>query len=503
MIAKIQSDKNSYLIAIFSFFCSVYCLQSFVNHYLYRTYALDLGMFNQALYAISHGHTPLFTLDTHGTETHFLATHFSPITYLYAPLYFLFKDYTLPVVQILFIMWGGLGVYRLAQMRLPNHAPHVWRIICVHFFCCWGIFSALSFDFHNNVPGAMVMPWFVYYFYQRNKIGMLCTAVLMACCQETMPLWLCFVILALMADQGKRADWRRYLRFEIPLLIGIALYAAVVIQVIMPALQSQQENLQLSRYTHLGSSVRAIISHVFTHPIDSIQLLFKNTTSDPTYDYIKAELHIMVAVSGGILLVARPFLLIMLVPIYAQKLLSNDYGFWGINGQYSIELVPIISIGIIAFIRQRPERYGTTLSTAVLIITVFATASTMDHRQSKWYNPANTRIYQAAHYRSGFKNFKETDSILNQLPEGIPLVTSSRLAPHLANQERMYHFPIIKKDAAFIVLDKSGADNYPLRQAEYLRQIELLRNATEWKIKVENGDVIIFEKRVRHSPSLA
>ena len=83
-----------------------------------------------------------------------------------------------------------------------------------------------------------------------------------------------------------------------------------------------------------------------------MSLLFKNTLNDPTYDGIKQELFLMVFVSGGIALLLRPVYLFMLIPIFAQKLLSNDYALWGINSHYSIEFVPILSIAIIDLLRK-------------------------------------------------------------------------------------------------------------------------------------------------------
>ncbi len=490
-----RKGRTSILIAVFSFFCLVYCAESLINHYLYRTFALDLGMFNQALYSISHGLQPLFTLDTKGTETHFLATHFSPITFLFAPLYYLFGSYTLLIVQITFILMGGLGIYKIAQLKLAHLSPALWLLAPAHFFCCWGIYSALAFDFHNNVIGAMIAPWFIYFFCKRNKKLMLITAILMAMCQETMPLWLIFILAALMLDNAKTLGWKNYLKFELPLIAGFIIYALIIIQLVMPALQGAEHNLQLSRYTHLGSSASEIVAHILSHPIDSVKMLFVNTIDDPAFDYIKAELHIMVLLSGGIFLLTRPAYLLMLVPIYAQKLLANDFGFWGINVQYSIELIPVICIGTILFLSKLRKGYTVPVAVITLCVTLAATISTIDHRKSKWYNAANNRFYGKDHFKSGFDNLAEVNQVLKSVPDALPVVTSSRLAAHIANRQRLYHFPNIKMDARYIVLDKSGDYSYPLSKEDYLQQIELLRANPNWIIATETTDLIIFKKK--------
>ena len=489
-----QKGRTSILIAVFSFFGLAYCVQSLVNHYLYRTFALDLGMFNQAVYAISHGLQPLFTLDPNGTETHFLATHFSPITYLFAPLYYLFGSYSLLIVQIAFILIGGLGIYKIAQFKSTHLSPALWLLAPAQFFCCWGIYSALSFDFHNNVIGAMIAPWFIYFFYKRNKKRMLITAILMAMCQETMALWLVFILAALILDNAKIIGWKSYLKFELPLIAGFIIYALVVIQFVMPALQGQENNLQLSRYTHLGSSASEIAAHILSHPIDSVKMLFVNTIGDPTFDYIKAELHIMVLLSGGIFLLTRPAYLLMLVPIYAQKLLANDFGFWGINGQYSIELIPVVSIATILFLSKLRKGYTVPVAVITLCVTLAATISTIDHRKSKWYNAANNRFYGKDHFKSGFNNLKEVTKLLESIPDSVPVAASSRLASHIAKRQRIYHFPVVK-NAGYIVLDKSGEYSYPLDKDHYLQQIALLKINPNWVISSETSDLIIFKKK--------
>ena len=69
--------KRFRLLLILSLFALLFCAISLVNHYQFRTYALDLGMFNHALYNFSQGNIPAFTLGSDGNEMPFLATHFS------------------------------------------------------------------------------------------------------------------------------------------------------------------------------------------------------------------------------------------------------------------------------------------------------------------------------------------------------------------------------------------------------------------------------------------
>ena len=96
-----------YILLIFSF---IFGLISLVNHYQFRTDALDLGMLNHALYNFAHFEQNLFTIDIAGEEVNYFGDHFSPIMFLYIPFYYLFGSYTLLLIQIVAIAFGGYGI---------------------------------------------------------------------------------------------------------------------------------------------------------------------------------------------------------------------------------------------------------------------------------------------------------------------------------------------------------------------------------------------------------
>ncbi len=128
---------------ILSVFLVIFGAISLVNHYLFRTYALDLGMFNQAIRNAALFQKPTFTLSPTGQEMPFLATHFSPIIFLFTPLYYIFGNYTLLIVQIVAVLFGGVGAYFYSKNRMGNDMI-IPIIVLIHFFSIWGIYSALT-----------------------------------------------------------------------------------------------------------------------------------------------------------------------------------------------------------------------------------------------------------------------------------------------------------------------------------------------------------------------
>ena len=128
--------RNYSLILVLVSFLLIYCVLSLVNHFSFRTYALDLGMFNQALYFFSTGQNAIYTLDLTGQTYPFLATHFSPILILFAPLRYLFGSYTLLVIQVLFILFGAVGIHKIAIDKY-KFERRIALIFVIHFLSIW------------------------------------------------------------------------------------------------------------------------------------------------------------------------------------------------------------------------------------------------------------------------------------------------------------------------------------------------------------------------------
>src|SRR5205823_6001908 len=144
-------------------FTLIYADISLVNHYMLRTYALDLGIYNHSLWSYSvlkWDHCTIMNL------SNILADHFEVYPIILSPLRYIFGTYTLLLVQIAAIIAGGWGVLVYLRHKTQNETLSILGM--VHFLLGWGIYSALSFDYHNNVVAAMLVPWFLYYFDKKN-----------------------------------------------------------------------------------------------------------------------------------------------------------------------------------------------------------------------------------------------------------------------------------------------------------------------------------------------
>ncbi|MBI9066749.1 MAG: DUF2079 domain-containing protein [Salinivirgaceae bacterium] len=484
-------SRNTLLISIFIFFAIIFSLISLTNHYLFRTASQDLGMISHAVYSFAHFTHNYYTLSLGGSEMNYFADHFSPITILYAPFYFIFGSYTLLIIQIASIIFGGFGIYKYSQIYFKNSS--ISLIILTHFFCIWAIYSALSFDFHNNVVAAMMVPWLIYYHEKKEKKMFLLFFILILISKENMVLWLAFILLGLMINK-KNIDLKKYLKFEIPLLAFSILYFIVVVGFIMPYIRDGAGHSQLARYSHLGNSLPEVINTIIRKPLYVISLFFTSPLDKESLAGIKTELHLMVLVSGGYALLFRPRYLIMLLPIYAQKMLTNNYGFWGISNQYSIEFAPILSLCLVSFLTKVKSIrmvYWIAISTAVL--TCFFTIHTLENRKSTGQHKTNAVFYDRRHYESNL-NLKEIYKQIDKIPDDAILSVSTNLSPHLANRKKIYTFPNVK-DADYIILFTSKRTCYPLSRDKFNERLVTLRESDKFELLYDENHLLILRKR--------
>ena len=101
---------------LIAFFSIAYIRLALLNHLQFRT-GLDLGIYGQAMYHVSHFRLPYSTFKEQvlwGDHAHFILV-------LLAPLYRLFPDVrTLLVVQALAVTLSGWALYRVALDVMTN-----------------------------------------------------------------------------------------------------------------------------------------------------------------------------------------------------------------------------------------------------------------------------------------------------------------------------------------------------------------------------------------------
>lgn len=475
---------NRKLFYIFLIFSIIYGLISFVNHYVFRTYTLDLGAYTNALYDYRNFQFN-DSLTFKSIPENLLSDHFDLYLPILSPLSFIFGTYTLLIIQIVSILFGALGINKVILLSSKNSKLAIQSSI--YFLTFFGVFSALAFDYHSNVVSACLVPWLIYFSLKKKTVLALLifTAVIIG--KENMSLWTFFIGLGLLWANLKDIYYLKLFSF---ISVSSIIYFVAITSYIMPALSNNGTYPHFD-YSALGSSSSEAIIHLISQPIDSIKIMFTNHNNSEFGDFVKIELLLLLCVAGLPILLRKPQYLLMLIPIFIQKLFHDNYSMWGINAQYCIEFAPILAIGIfLTASKIKSTKYRNILVYSILVLNLAATIRIMDNTVF-YTNKSQIRFYKKDHYSRDFDVSKAYKTI-GKIPNDAVVSSQSIFLPHLSLRDKIYQFPNIL-DAEYIVYAESeGA--YPLTDIEFKERIDFLLKSNKWENISDNTEVTLLKK---------
>lgn len=484
LLDQVKIPKNYILL----FFGLIYSLISIVNHFNYRTTAFDLGIYNNCLYQYGHFHKNHYPY-LHTLFNDFLADHFSLYTVILSPLHYVFGTSTLLFIQILSVLSGAVGVYKI--IKLKSNVPFLPEIGMIHYLSFFGIYSAFAFDYHDNVVSAMLLPWMIYFFESKKRNLTLLFLLLTVIGKENMPIWLTFVGIGLILLNLKDKEKRN---LAVLITFFSIIYTVLVFKVFMPFFDdSVHLGYHGFKYSVLGANSKEFIHNLIHDPIRIFKALFVSHKPEPEFQNIKKELYMCLLYSGAWMLLMRPQFIVMLIPIIAQKVFSDDFQKWGISAHYSIEFAPIIVIGFY----QCLEKFNKPIIIQILavigcILTMKITYDKLETRDSIYYDKINGSFLIKEHYQCEFSK-NSLKKAMNLIPENAKLSCLNKLAPHLSFREYIYQYPDVH-DAGYILLANSEF-SYPFRGKPLIDEIEKLKHSDSWSTLYADKGVFLFKKK--------
>ncbi len=464
-------------------FAVIYASISLVNHYLFKTAALDLGVYTNALYDYAHFRFN-DSLGFKVNPENLLSDHFDLMLMIASPLSWIFGSYTLLLLQIFAILGGGWGVYYFLKAKYNTDSFAFYGM--VFFYLYFSIYSALSFDYHSKVVAASLLPWFFYFIEKKNIFKSILIFFLIIVCQESMGLWMGFVTL------GAAFIFRKENIFKTLLTLSVFsfLYFFTITSIVMPVL-SETNTFYQFKYSILGKNYGEAFQTIFSEPGKIFNALFYNTSGDPMGDYVKSECWLFFLFSGGVLLVFRPIWLFMLIPIFLQKFLHNQVSMWGVNDQYVIEFAPIVTLGVMDGIKSFTKP---TIRKTVMTLSILSGIGTTVHlmdRTSALVPKSKVRLYQSAHWKSDIHQHSAKQA-LSLIPKEAIVSAHSNLYPHVAWRDKCYTFPEIR-DAEYILLVKGG-NPYPINENRYKYLTDSFSRSESWKIIFASDSIYVLRK---------
>lgn len=451
-------------------FAVVHALIFVPNHLLFRTYALDLGLYTHAAWTYAHGRMAGCMLFL-GEQLPLLADHFDLHLILWSPLTWVFGTWTLLLLQWVAVAWGGLGMYRWLRAMGIDHFTASLGL--VHFLSFFGVYGSFTFDFHSNVVATMALPWYGLMLERRRHAMAWGLLVFMLTAKEDMGFWLAGVTLGLMVRLRRDRIAIRLLAAHGMLALA---WSLLVTAWVMPALSG-------------GSYLGWLYPALGNGPVDALRLFFKQPAAVlealmadggmPEGRAIKVEMLVLLFLAGGWAMLLRPWILLMAVPLLLEKLLHAGPMQWGVLAHYSVGFAPLCTLAVFTWppLRRpaRPARWG---AMAACLLSIAVTVHILDasvYREDR----SRQRIYQSIHYTSDW-DVEAIRALIRRIPSQAAVSASSPFVPHLALREHLYQFPILGQ-ARFVLLATEDQP-YPLDREAYSQVLDTLARSAYWQL---------------------
>lgn len=480
----------------------IYGIICFYNHYLFRTFCYDYGIYNFAFRDYAHFRISDCTLYPQ-SHINFLQDHISFTFWIFIPLYWLlgwiFGTYTLMVIQTALILTGGWFVYRLVAFKTGETRMALAALLLYLFF--YGRWTSFDADCNWAILASSMIPVFIYYFEKKRFLAMSLVLAFILLTREDMPLWTLFIALYMLITGFRDKAVRNA---SLIVMAVSAVYFIAIFKWIIPLTENAYKQYGLFNYTALGKGPAEALRFIFTHPLKTLALFFENTSGNPVYDHTKLEFYLVYMIAGGYLLFFRPLYLLWFIPILARKMLNDEPLRWSSETYYSIEFVSLLPVAVFSIIGNfRSPRLRTWMLWLVLAgslgITVYK--SVPGERKSPFWYDKKHSFYNSSFYRAGF-NAGKIHRNLKQIPGNAAVSASGSLATQLAWRDTIYHFPRVEHARTIAVF--SDRDTYPYSQTDFDSMLYAFRFSGNWTTIADAYPLLILGKnRVPASGSIA
>lgn len=399
-------------------YLSISTLITFHRHDHLVSSVFDLGIFDQAVWLISHGHSLFLT--TRGLNV--FADHFDPILFFLAPIYWIWASpKALLFIQCLACALGGYPIYRIAEKRLGRAAYGL--LFAILYLAYPSLQWINNFDFH---PEALAIPFLLYAFwYMESKRWTLffVMVTLTLLCKETAGLTVAMMGLHLILRKERKAG---------VLTVSAGIVGMVLAMGVLRIENHGRPSAYLSLYSDFGSSPVSIIFHLLTHPLD----LFGHIT---TPDNMRYWVDLLFPLLFLPLLSPESFAIAL--PALMANMLSNREAMHGIQYQYNALVIPPVFYAAIMGMRvaldyyqsiDHPIRRAAVRSSALIFLAL-----------------AFLYSWGAGAFTMGVDRFSgESDDSLAAIRNGLALIppnasvcAQTAIGAHLTDRRRIYMLP--------------------------------------------------------------
>ena len=437
---------------------------SAIRHALFNSNGWDLGIFDQAIYLISIGKSPLSTF----LDFHILGDHAAFIFYPLALLYKIYPDvHWLFGVQSLVLATGTLPTWCLSRQAGLTEKQSLSMAIAYILYPL--VFNINLFDFH---PDILVLPGILWAVFaaRSNQIWWFCGVIaLILSCKGALALTVAGLGFWLLVFEKKK------LAGTIALTAGI-IWFLVATKGIIPYFGTEAASLDrhLDRYAHLGKNFTDITQNLVTNPGLLLGSIFS------------------IANLGYLILVLAPFA-------------------WGISFQYLAPLtaaIPALAINLLTTYQAQKDlvhQYSLPILPFVIlsVISAFAAGKTWIKKERwiiLWSIVAFAALAKYGYFWSiylrNLDTLQETRAAIAMVAPAGSILTNSEISPHLSHREviRMGDNENINFTAYDHILLNVRYSSYSSPPEIARKLVKKIRETPGYKLVYRQNRVFLFQK---------
>lgn len=438
---------------------------SSLRHALFQSGAFDLGIYDQVVYLISQGETPISSI----LGFHHMGNHAAWAVYPLALLYKIYPDiHWLLAVQAVALAMGALPTWHLARQAGLKDSQAV--AIAAAYLLYPVVFNANLFEFH---PEVMAIP-------------VLLGAVLAA--RLGRMIWFCLSILFVLGCKAilsmtvaAMGIWllvfeKRRFAGAFALCAGIAWFL-IASQVIIPFFSGNQP-AAVERYSYLGNSVGEIASNVVLKP----GLIFGKVISLKTLEYL--GLLVLPVIWGLSPQHLDP--LVSAIPTLVVNILSTKQMQRDLIHQYSLPVLPFL---ILAVISTLAAGQGWLRSRRVIILWSLLVFLALAKYGFFW-----------SIYLKSLDTWQATRAAIAQINTQGGVLTTNRIAPHLTHR-RLIQFvddstPLTTDLAEFEYILLNVRHPYGSGNPEFaINFVNQLKSNELFQLRYQRDEVYLFVRK--------
>jgi len=452
------------LVALGLFVCSS------LRHGLFKSTAMDLGFFDQAIYLISRGETPIVSFWGH----HVLGGHGDYSLYLLAGFYRLWADvHWLLAIQGISLALGGVMVWALARQR--GIADGMATLLAVAFWAYPLVFNVNLFDFHPEVmavPGLLAAVWLARA--GGSVLGFTALLLFVLGCKAVLSLTVAAMGIWWLLFENRR--WETSARYGW-LALGLGgVWFVWVTQVLIPTFRPDGVEA-LFRYGYLGDSLGEILLNLLVQP----QLFWGKLVSMDSVVYVgMVVLPVLWGLSWRQL---AP--LLGLLPTLGLNLLAEHPLQRTLEHQYGVPLLPFLFVAVVDAIAVRGGLWRKLGYRGVML----------------WCLLAFLLLANPNKLLRGFGSldtWQATRQAVALVPPEARVLTDNYLAPHLTHRQTLLllghpsPLPIDLETPDYVVLN--GRHPWPATEVLARDLILHFLQHPEFEVRYQRDEVFVFAR---------